>query len=73
MPATTEEQLKSIFEDLINMSDDSEDDSKDLAFVERVKKNKDHAFIHFSTREAAEKVESLCKLRLQTFRVLSPF
>lgn len=46
MSITTEEQIRSVFESLI--------DGCDGGAVERVKKSKDYAFVHFSTREAAE-------------------
>ena len=43
LPITTENKIKDLFESL------GEED------IERVKKNKDYAFVHFLTREAAEK------------------
>lgn len=47
MAITTEEQIRSVFESLIDGGDGG-------GAVERVKKSKDYAFVHFSTREAAE-------------------
>ena len=43
MGSTTETKIRSIFDDLSGGQ------------VERVKKAKDYAFVHFSTRDAAEK------------------
>lgn len=53
LPQTaTEEDLRSLFEYL--RSDDAEGDGQ--VHVERVKKNKDYAFVHFRTRQNAEVV-----------------
>ena len=43
MAVTTEEQIRSVFESLI----DGCDDGGGAAAVERVKKSKDYAFVHF--------------------------
>jgi RNA recognition motif-containing protein len=47
MPVTNETQIRSVFENLVN----------DASAVERVKKAKDYAFVHFSTRASAEEAK----------------
>ena len=44
MAVTTEEQIRSVFESLIDGCDDG---GGAAAAVERVKKSKDYAFVHF--------------------------
>ena len=52
MLSTSETTLRELF---TKLSDGDEDT------IERVKKTKDYAFVHFSTREAAEKALAGCK------------
>lgn len=58
MLSTTEEKIRQIFEELIYTPDKANILNGEVnacsAEIQRVKKNKDYAFVHFNTREAAE-------------------
>ena len=53
MLSTTEESLERLFTDAVRGSDDASSMSSDTSVIERVKKIRDYAFIHFRDRELA--------------------
>ncbi len=61
MANTSEERIEEIYNQLSNGD------------VERVKKNKDYAFIHFHSREGAEKVKIQQKMLLIKSNLIADF
>ena len=71
-PSTTETDLREIFEELAHIDPNSnrslcDDSPLGSSVVERVKKTKDYAFVHFTDRSAAER--ALIAAKLEGFNI----